>query len=127
MHIFEATRGVAFFATPQLGMRVDEISDMIEDRPESLSSRMELVEDLRQRSNLLFRHREDLSTLWQNRSDLHVVSFYESQPTPTVQKVSRCIVLILSKLTHQVCWFLVARWAADRNGKQSRCGSIPTK
>jgi len=68
-------------------MQINEIRDMIEDRGAYLESRRELVNQLGRHSKFLFEHRDDLSTLWENRPDLPVLSFYETLPTPSVQKV----------------------------------------
>ena len=86
-HIFEAARGIIFFATPHGGMQIEEIREMIKDRPGYLVSRDELVEQLGRHSEFLFDHRDELATLWENRQGLGALSFYESLPTPGLRKV----------------------------------------
>ncbi|KAI5836934.1 hypothetical protein DFP73DRAFT_620676 [Morchella snyderi] len=86
-HILDATSAVFFFGAPHAGLKVDALVAMVEDLTSSnkQSTRLRLLEQLREDSEYLEEQRERLIHIW---SKMRIYSFYELKDTPTVQKAA---------------------------------------
>jgi hypothetical protein len=68
--------------------------EMVQDLSQGeFSSRLSLLDDFKKLSNFIVTQREDIVNLWGQDSAVKVVSFYETLPTPVVEKVSRFLFL----------------------------------
>jgi hypothetical protein len=83
-HLLDATKHLFFFGAPHRGLRTDELEKMADDLGVGEASVARLVQ-LREGSELLEELREFLA---ENGSRFEVTSFYETQKSPTVHKVS---------------------------------------
>lgn len=83
-HILDSTRAIVFFGTPHQGLRVDALESMVEDISSSPEPSLYLLRQLRENSQFLETQKELLVHVWPS---LQVVSFYETELTPTVKKV----------------------------------------
>ncbi|KAH0608276.1 uncharacterized protein H6S33_002328 [Morchella sextelata] len=85
-HILDATHAVIFFGTPHKGLKVSQLEDMIQDiEKNSDSTRLHLLSQLKEssQSHWLEEQRDHLADVWAN---IGIVSFYETETTPTVAK-----------------------------------------
>ena len=88
-HILDATYSIMFFGTPHLGMRTYDLEEMINaETGGNETSRHNLLRQLREGSGFLEKQKEELSYIWK---ELKIVSFYETTPTPTVERVGLCL------------------------------------
>jgi hypothetical protein len=89
--IFDSTRAILFFGTPHQGLGVNELLSMVEDMSLAPQSRSNFVKQLKEGSNFLVTHKEEITNLWDpsstSHSDIKIVSFYETKKTATVKKV----------------------------------------
>lgn len=79
------------FGAPHGGLNVDALVSMVQDITSSSSSnkqssRLRLLDQLREDSDFLDDQRERLISIWEK---MKIVSFYETQETKTIGKVCR--------------------------------------
>ncbi|KAI1416951.1 hypothetical protein F5Y13DRAFT_153431 [Hypoxylon sp. FL1857] len=88
--ILESTRAVFFFGAPHGGLEVDSLVEMVENITDGnrQSTRLKLLEQLREDSEFLEDQKERLITVWA-RPTLRLFSFYELKETPTVVQDSQ--------------------------------------
>jgi len=84
--LFDSTRGIHFFGTPHQGLETKELLEMIDDVSHGQSSRAEFVKQLQEGANFLDTQRDDITSLWDQASDIEIVSFYETMTTAVVKK-----------------------------------------
>lgn len=103
-HILKATKAIFFFGVGHQGLHgTKELEAMVmnlSDRENT--ARLKLVRQLNEISDFLPTLKEDLVEIWQGRK---IFSFYETEFTPTVQKVRKTlkisiICLVYSRLFH---------------------------
>ena len=85
--LFDSTRGIHFFGTPHQGLETNGLLAMIDDVSHGQSSRADFVKQLQEGANFLDTQREDITSLWNQASDIEIVSFYETKTTAVVKKV----------------------------------------
>ncbi|KAK5995937.1 Vegetative incompatibility HET-E-1-like protein [Cladobotryum mycophilum] len=88
-NVLNATRAVLFFGAPHAGMNVDALVEMVETitSGDRQSTRLKLLDQLRDDSDFLDDQKERLIQVWKNPR-LKLVSFYELQTTPVVTQDS---------------------------------------
>jgi hypothetical protein len=80
--LYNATYGILFFATPHTGMVIDDIQHMIAG--EDHHPRVELLEQINVKSNMLINQLVDFKDLIRDRK---IISFYERQQTRRLELV----------------------------------------
>lgn len=83
--LYKATYGILFFGVPHKGLVIDDIQRMVAG--EDQHPRMELLEQIKQKSDLLIYQVEDFKNLIRDRK---IVSFYERHQTRRLQLVRYC-------------------------------------
>jgi hypothetical protein len=88
-HIFDCIRGIFFFGTPHRGLRTVELEEMAGelDDADSRLKVQNLLRQLQDGSEFLENQKDDLSEVWEKFQG-KVFTFYETEKTPTVKKVS---------------------------------------
>ncbi|KAF8533001.1 hypothetical protein BDD12DRAFT_785076, partial [Trichophaea hybrida] len=87
--ILDSTRAIFFFGTPHNGLRTAELEAMVEDLSGGVeTARLRLLMQLRENSELLETQRDALEDIWPGRK---IISFYEVEKTPVVQKMVKKI------------------------------------
>lgn len=81
--LHKATYGILFFGTPHKGLVIDDIQRMVAG--EDQHPRMDLLEQIRQKSDLLTNQLVDFKNLIRDRK---IVSFYETGQTRRLKLVS---------------------------------------
>jgi hypothetical protein len=80
--LYNATYGILFFGTPHTGMVIDDIQKMIAG--EDHHPRVELLEQIKVKSNMLINQLVDFKNLIRDRK---IISFYERQQTRRLELV----------------------------------------
>jgi len=80
--LYKATYGILFFGTPHQGLVIDDIQRMVAG--EEQHPRIELLEQIRQKSDLLIYQLADFKNLIDDR---RIVSFCEMQQTRRLELV----------------------------------------
>lgn len=80
--LHDATYGILFFGTPHKGLVIDDIQRMVAG--EDQHPRMELLEQIERKSDLLIYQLADFKNLIRDRK---IASFYETQQTRRLQQV----------------------------------------
>ncbi|KAJ8130970.1 hypothetical protein O1611_g2656 [Lasiodiplodia mahajangana] len=85
--IFPSTRAMFFFGAPHAGLDVDALVGMVDNVTlgDRKSTRAKLLDHLRENSEYLEEHKENVVQLW-SKPKLQVVSFYELRKTRIVAK-----------------------------------------
>ncbi|KAF8538250.1 hypothetical protein BDD12DRAFT_928675 [Trichophaea hybrida] len=82
--ILDSTGAIFFFGTPHNGLRTAELEAMVEDLSGGVeTARLTLLKQLRENSEFLETQRDALDDIWPGRK---IISFYEVEKTPVVQK-----------------------------------------
>jgi hypothetical protein len=85
-HLLDATSAIFFFGVGHLGFEnAEETEAMVTDLSDGMdNARLRLSRQLKEYSEFLETQREDLVDIWPGR---RIFSFYETEFTPTLQKV----------------------------------------
>ncbi|KAF8535039.1 hypothetical protein BDD12DRAFT_754194, partial [Trichophaea hybrida] len=86
-HILDAMHSIMFFGTPHQGMRTYDLEEMVDAESGGYeTSKHNLLRQLREGSGFLETQKEELSHIWDEWKP-KIVSFYETAPTLTVERV----------------------------------------
>lgn len=86
--LLDSIRGLFLFGTPHLGLQIAELKAMLDPDQGPWDQKMNLLNQLTEGSEFLTNQKEEMLHLWVNiERAVTVVSFYETEKTPTIRKV----------------------------------------
>ena len=89
-----------FFGTPHQGIRTYDIEEMVDAESGGYeTSRHNVLRQLREGSEFLENQKEELSYIWKEYTP-KIVSFYETAPTPTIERVGPRLHLVQMNKTN---------------------------